>query len=114
MEEEIERETLELLMPPLLLQPLVENAIAHGIAKLPAGGRIRLEAHRDAETLSISVENSFDPEAPAMRRNGMGLANVRQRLVARYGNRSRFQVKTEGNCFHVDLVLPAERKDVDA
>ena len=48
-----------------------------------------------------------DPEAPARRRNGVGLANVRQRLQARYGNRATFEAKGEGDRFRVAITLPA-------
>ncbi len=116
MEENIEPETLGCMVPPLLLQPLVENAVAHGIANLTEGGWIHLNANYRAadESISILVENSFDPEAPARRRNGVGLVNVRQRLETRYGNRSSFSVNKSAERFQVGLVLPAERKAVTA
>jgi two-component system sensor histidine kinase AlgZ len=108
MEENIDKEALSVPVPPLLLQPLVENAVVHGIANLIEGGYIRLGIHSKNGTVSIDVENSFDPEAPAKRRSGVGLANVRQRLQTRYGNLASFAVKTEGDCFRVALTLPAE------
>lgn len=116
MEENIEPETLGCMVPPLLLQPLVENAVAHGIANLTEGGWIHLNANYRAadESISILVENSFDPEAPARRRNGVGLVNVRQRLETRYGNRSSFSVNKNDERFQVGLILPAERKAVTA
>src|SRR4029077_13334472 len=52
------------LLPPLLLQPIVENAIIHGIATLPAGGTVRLAAECNGGRLHLSVENSVDPDAP--------------------------------------------------
>ena len=90
MEEQIDKEALEAQVPPLLLQPLVENAVGHGIANLVEGGWIRLVAARRDGELDIVVENLFDPDAPPRRRSGVGLANVRQRLEARYGNRAKF------------------------
>jgi two-component system sensor histidine kinase AlgZ len=108
MEENIEKEALAFDVPPLLLQPLVENAVAHGVANLVEGGSIRLDVQcRDGE-ISIAIENSFDPEAPPRRKSGVGLANVRQRLAARYGSRASFDVKTEGGVFRVGITLPAE------
>ena len=114
MEEQIDPATLDCMVPPLILQPLVENAVAHGIANLTEGGRIRLQASYRAESTSVSidVENSFDPEAPVRRRSGVGLVNVRQRLDTRYGNNASFSVEKNGEQFHVGLVLPAERKAV--
>jgi hypothetical protein len=70
MEEDIGKETLDVIVPPLLLQPLVENAVAHGIANLVDGGWIRLDAHCEDGRLRIVVENQFDPEAPPRRKSG--------------------------------------------
>ncbi len=108
MEENIEKETLDVQIPPLLLQPLVENAVAHGIANLVEGGWIRLDARRDGGSLSITVENNFDPDAPPRRRSGVGLANVRQRLSARYDERASFTVNTQASRFRVSIVIPLE------
>jgi hypothetical protein len=112
MEEEVQKQTLETLIPPLLLQPLVENAIRHGIANLPEGGVIRLSAQEKAGVVSIQVENSFDPETPALLKTGLGLDNIRQRLDTRYGAQASIAVKTEGNRFQVSLRLPAQQNGV--
>ncbi|HEV2962178.1 MAG TPA: histidine kinase [Candidatus Angelobacter sp.] len=111
LEEKIEPETLECLVPPLLLQPLVENAIAHGISNLTAGGwiKIAISCRDGPPDLVILIENNFDPDMPPRRGTGTGLRNVRQRLDARYGNQSAFTARPEGNCFRVEISLPAER-----
>lgn len=108
MEEKIDAEVLEAQVPPLLLQPLIENAVGHGIANLIDGGWIRLSAERRDGELSIVVENLFDPEAPPRRKSGVGLANVRQRLEARYDNRAKFATSVDGSCFRVAISLPVE------
>ena len=108
MEEDVEKGTNQVLIPPLLLQPLVENAIRHGIANLPEGGVIRLGAHRLDGTVSIEVENSFDPESPASLKTGVGLENIRQRLHTRYAGEAKISVKSEGERFLVRLSLPAQ------
>lgn len=111
MQENIDKSALDAPVPPLLLQPLVENAVVHGIANLVEGGWIRLSIQsQENGDISIVVENTFDPEAPARRRNGVGLANVRQRLQARYGSRASFAVKAEAEAYRVTLTFPAERK----
>jgi two-component system sensor histidine kinase AlgZ len=110
MEEDYDKGALNSLVPPLLLQPLVENAIAHGIGNMPAGGCVRLLARCRDDFVIVTIENSFDPEAPSSRGNGMGLANVRQRLAAHYGNRARFDVKAEADFFRVVIAIPAERE----
>jgi two-component system sensor histidine kinase AlgZ len=112
MMENIDPLALNVSVPPLLLQPLVENAVAHGIANLVDGGCIRLDVSLRNGDLSIVVENSFDPEAPLRRRNGVGLANVRQRLEARYGNRAKFGAAPAGTSFRVALEFPAEQEAI--
>ncbi len=93
-------------VPPLLVQPLVENAIKHGIATLVDGGEISIRGRRSADNLRFVIENPFDPEAPSTRKNGIGLANVRERLAARYGNAARMEVEVEGERYRVILSLP--------
>jgi sensor histidine kinase YesM len=107
MEEKVESEIGNVMIPPLLLQPLVENAIRHGIANLPEGGVIRLGAQRVDQSVAIEVENSFDPESPASLKTGVGLENIRQRLRTRYAEAAKINVKSEGNRFLVRVSLPA-------
>ena len=97
-------------VPPLLVQPLVENAIKHGIATLVDGGEISMSARRSAEYLRFVIENPFDPESPSTRRNGIGLANVRNRLEARYGNAARLEIQVEKDRYRVTLSLPCVAK----
>ena len=112
MTENITEDCMSLLIPPLLLQPLVENAVTHGIANLPEGGQVHLAAQCDNGRLSIVVENTFDPEATPTHRHGMGLANVRQRLDARYPKLASLRVNTTPDQFQVNLSLPAEPQEM--
>ncbi len=80
-------------VPPLLLQPLVENAVVHGIATLEAGGTVRLQAERSGGRLRIVIENPYDPEAPPANRGGLGLKIVRDRLTALYGGEALFAAR---------------------
>src|ERR1700730_6118010 len=104
----IETQAETCMLPPLLLQPLVENAIIHGVATLPAGGSVRLAAECSGGRLHLSVENSVDPDAPAPRKGGLGLANVRLRLEARYGQDATLRATAEEELFRVAISLPAE------
>jgi len=113
-EEHIEDQCNTMLVPPLLLQPLVENAITHGIANRLEGGSIRLEARRAGDMLVILIENSFDPDSVSSRRNGLGLANVRKRLDVRYGVDARLEQRAAGERYSVELSLPAETQVVEA
>src|SRR3984893_291849 len=105
----IQTQAQSCLLPPLLFQPLVENAIIHGIATQPAGGTVRLAAECSGGHLHLSIENSVDPDAPAPRKSGLGLANVRQRLEARYGKEANLRATAEEDFFRVTIALPAER-----
>jgi len=110
-EEKVDVECGHVLVPPLLLQPLMENAVNHGIANLPEGGWIRLEAACSDGRLVIVLENAVDPEAPARPSGGVGLANVRQRLEARYTDGASLQAGAAGDRYRVRLSLPAETAD---
>jgi hypothetical protein len=111
MRQEIQEEAKACILPPLLLQPLVENAVKHGIANLVDGGEVRVAAQRQNGRLAITVENSWDPEAPPSRRGGLGLKNVQQRLEARYGKDASLRVNTESEVFQVTMSLPAESEE---
>jgi two-component system, LytTR family, sensor histidine kinase AlgZ len=111
MTEEISDECKTMLIPPLLLQPLIENAVTHGIANLPDGGMVRLAADCQNGRLSILVENTFDAEATPGHRHGMGLENVRQRLEARYQKLANMRVTPNATHFQVNLSLPAESQE---
>jgi two-component system sensor histidine kinase AlgZ len=97
-----------LRVPPLLLQPLVENAVKHGIAGFVDGGSIRVRAWTQANSLLISVENDYDPEAPASRFGGLGLRNVGEQLENRYGNLARLDAAPAGHIFRAVISLPVE------
>jgi LytS/YehU family sensor histidine kinase len=107
----VEAQAQTCMLPPLLLQPLVENAIIHGIAHLPAGGTVRLSAECSGGQLHLEIENSVDPDAPAPRKGGRGLTNVRQRLEARYGKDASMKTTAEEEFFRVSISLPAEMNE---
>ncbi|NNG23382.1 sensor histidine kinase [Telluria aromaticivorans] len=102
----------ECLLPPMILQPLVENAVKHGIGQLLDGGTIAVLAERAGSLLRIRVENDIDPDEAGSHAGGkgIGLVNVRQRLAAAYGREGSVHWAREGDKFRVDLVLPAETK----
>jgi two-component system, LytTR family, sensor histidine kinase AlgZ len=111
----VEDEVRSWPVPPLLLQPLVENAVRHGIAQLLEGGAIRLEARRDGAGpggldglggLFLAVENPRDDDHSVPRGQGVGLANVRARLAARYGGAARLAVETPPGRFRVEIAIP--------
>jgi two-component system sensor histidine kinase AlgZ len=98
----------ECRVPPLLLQPLVENAVKHGIAGLVEGGSIRLSAERSGGDVTITLENGFDAEMPSARSLGIGLSHVRRRLEVRYGGEAVVSAGPEGEVYRVTLRFPCE------
>jgi signal transduction histidine kinase len=107
-EHDIARSALPALIPPLLLQPLVENAVRHGIAQRLEGGTLAIEARLDGGTLRLRIENPRDAESPGRRGAGLGLDNVRGRLRSLFGDAARLEVTPGGESFRVDLSLPFE------
>ena len=105
---EISREAERADIPALLLQPLVENAIKHGIAQLPEGGTIRLRAVLTAGRVELRVENPVDPDAPEPQGLGMGLRHVKQRLQGRFGNQAWVEAAIREGQYRVDLCFPVE------
>ncbi|MBV8642410.1 MAG: histidine kinase [Candidatus Eremiobacteraeota bacterium] len=80
-------------VPNLILQPLVENAIKHGIAKRKEGGSVRIAATSQENRLSISIANDGPPLAPDWE-GGVGITNVRARLQALYGDAASLALST--------------------
>lgn len=108
--EAIEPEALECGVPPLTLQPLVENAIRYGIAPRSEGGTLRVSAYRQGETLVLQVEDD-GPGAVAeevLSAPGLGLRTVRRRLESRFDGDASLELETKpAQGFTVRLALPA-------
>lgn len=95
-------------VPPLVLQPLVENAVKHGIAGLVEGGTVRILAGRRGRELVVMVENPVDTQ-PAVRDEageGIGLANAAARLRAMVGEPADLRVHCQEGLFRVELAMP--------
>ena len=95
-------------VPALLLQPLVENAIHHGVQPLPEGGKVSLRAQRDAGSgVVITIANPRPIEGSRVpSRNGMALANTRSRIEYHFGRRGALDVREGAEDFQVILRLP--------
>jgi two-component system sensor histidine kinase AlgZ len=104
----IEEDCKGCAVPPLLLQPLVENALNHGIRHLVEGGEVVVRARKDGKRLQIIVENPQDPEKPMHTGEGIGLDNIRGRLRTLYEAEARLECIESGNNFRVLLSLPAK------
>ena len=97
-------------VPALILQPLVENAIKHGVAKSMPPTTIRISAGRDGEQLVLRVSNkgTVGPSTPVSCTNGIGLANVRERLAEHYGPAQDVSVVRGPGRYEVSLAIPLE------
>lgn len=92
-------------IPPLSLQPLVENAIKHGLEPKVAGGSVRLVARNSGGTLQLDVEDDGLGFAPSVA-GGVGLSNLRERLASHYGDRARIVIEDLGSGTRVRLTIP--------
>ncbi len=99
-------DTLEL--PPLLLQPLVENAIKHGIAPHPEGGELKVQALREGAYLVLRVGNTGLPmKARAERTGGLGLGSLRERLRLMRELQGRLLIRSREDWTLVEVRFPA-------
>jgi two-component system sensor histidine kinase AlgZ len=109
---EIQPETLDCLVPSLLLQPLVENAIKHGVEPSPEGARLRIRTERRGDVVVIEVVNSLPPlrwaDEPLPRGHGIALANVRDRLRLLHDMQMQFSAGMDQKNYRVRIAIPAE------
>lgn len=96
------------MVPSLILQPLVENAIKHGVSQSIKPVRIRISAQRQGQTLILIVADDGQAKCkvPAAQSHGIGLANVRDRLAARFGDAASIETRTNDGGYSVILTLP--------
>lgn len=106
-EVEIDSAALHGLIPVLSIQPLVENAVKHGVAARAGRGFVRLSIRRASESISVIVSNSGGCDMQQMSNNrGIGLANVRRRLALCYGEETQIEVSVVDDTTSVGFTLP--------
>jgi len=110
-EMDVDDECSDCMVPPLVLQPLIENAVKHGIATMIEGGTIKVEGRVKGGLLEVSVENGFDPDSPSPRRSGLGLRNVRSRLATRFGDVASLSAHASDSRFRAEMIMPCRRAD---
>jgi len=95
-------------LPPLLLQPLVENAVKHGVQPSASGARIRVSTQRRGSVVVIKVSNTVAPHGtPASAGHGLALTNVRDRLGLLHDVQARFNYGLKDGVFQVRIEVPA-------
>lgn len=99
-------------IPALTLQPLVENAVYHGIEPLTEGGRITVKGWCEGDDVVFRVSNPLPRFAPGRRRPGNRMAqdNVRQRLELAYGERASMRISEDGESYDVTVRIPREER----
>lgn len=102
-ERDVDPRAAEALVPSMLLQPIVENAIVHGLGAVPGAGVVRIRARQEGHRLRIVVSDS----GPGFRgeRTGIGLANTRERLAALYGEAASLDIANDHGAV-VTVVIP--------
>jgi two-component sensor histidine kinase len=121
-ETEIADDVGGLRVPPMLIQPLVENAVGHGLMNGTCAGKISISAWRNANSLCLRVKDNgvgFDPNRPRRAENaGVGLSNLRERLRAFYGDNAAFNLHSSvdgGTIAEIalSLAVPADAERVE-
>jgi two-component system sensor histidine kinase AlgZ len=91
---------------PLILQPLLENAVAHGIQGRPEGGLISLYGRAEGELVVITIGNPVAPEGTDTAGHGMAIRNIRERLSLAFGPKASLWTSRDGEQFYAVLSLP--------
>lgn len=105
--EDIEPECLAALLPGLLLQPLYENAVKHGVYESTGTVVINTSAKKEGENVIVSISNTVDPDSVVTRKGaGIGLKNVRTRLELFFGNEADLEIIRKEDSFTVNMKFP--------
>ena len=98
------------LIPPLVIQPLVENAVYHGIEPQPEGGEISLNLYRSADKVHIVVRNPIATDVSHHKGNRIALANIRERLMLHFDLDAQLKLEPLGAVYQVHIVIPYTRE----
>jgi len=104
---EIENEVLDALVPDFILQPIVENALEHGVSRAAGAGEITIAARRDAEHVILTVRDNGPGISENARSGGVGVANTRERIEHLYGDQGKLMLApaAEGGTI-AEIVIP--------
>ncbi len=106
---DIDSGSADFMVPPLMIQTLVENGIKHGVSKLKEGGIIQIKTRVEKDRLKIHIRNSghFQLNGARKTSGGLGLENTRQRLKLIYGDEASFRILTESDTFVLtEIIIP--------
>jgi len=98
------------MIPPLVIQPLVENAVYHGIEPQPEGGEINLNIYLSADKVHIVVRNPIATDGSHHKGNRIALANIRERLLLHFDLDAQLKLEPLGAVYQVHIVIPYTRE----
>lgn len=96
----------EALIPPLVLQPLLENAVYHGIEPAASAGEIDINIYRRSDRVHIVIRNTYEQDGAHHQGNKMALGNIRERLALHYDAEASLDAKIVGAMYQVHIVIP--------
>jgi two-component system sensor histidine kinase AlgZ len=99
------------LVPPLMLQPLLENAVYHGIEPSAGPAEVSIRIVREGDQIRIELRNPFHGDNHHHAGNRMALENIRERLMLFYDIEARLETEAKGGVFHADIRLPYRHKE---
>jgi two-component system sensor histidine kinase AlgZ len=103
---ELDSAPMDALLPPLILQPLLENAIYHGVAPGTGPGEVVVQVARRGDRVRACIENPYLPEHAQRAGNRMALENIRERLMLFFDAEGRIETRVRGNRYQVELEIP--------
>jgi two-component system sensor histidine kinase AlgZ len=103
---QVDAQALDQRMPSLILQPLIENAVYHGVAQLPDGGTILARVQRENAAIRVILENPVPLQSSAAGGHHIALENIRQRLQALYGPEARLETEHTDARYRLELTYP--------
>jgi two-component system sensor histidine kinase AlgZ len=108
---QLDKECDSVLLPALILQPLLENAVYHGVQLIPEGGEVGVLVERVGNNCRIRITNPVPTNGKSQQGNQMALNNIRYRIEAIYGGKAQFSAQQQGREFIAELIIPMGVKD---
>jgi len=106
---DVEDAVLDVLMPPMLLQPLVENAVYHGVEPGIDPGLIEIRARRVGDSMELSLSNPYHPDYQHLQGNRMALANIGERLALHFDVEAALETAVSGERFRILIRMPCRK-----
>ena len=102
------------MVPPLMLQPLLENAVYHGLEPLAEGGLIEVKIYRTGHEVHLDVRNPCKGQNGSHNGNKMALANIRERLALRFDVEAKYTTESGSDYYHVHIQMPYVKEKSNA